>query len=73
MTVTFDYLDEGQYAVMAFHDLNGNSKLDTNIFGFPKEPWGGSLNVSRVVGKPKWEQARFELAEDDYLLTIKLK
>lgn len=30
----------GNYVLAAFHDLNGNGKLDTNLFGAPTEPYG---------------------------------
>lgn len=33
-------LPEGDYVVSVFQDVNGNGKLDTNIFGIPKEPVG---------------------------------
>ncbi len=29
----------GQYVLAAFHDLNGNGKLDTNVFGAPSDPY----------------------------------
>lgn len=32
----------GEYVLAAFHDLNGNGKLDTNLFGAPVEPYGFS-------------------------------
>ena len=30
----------GTYVFAAFHDLNGNGKLDRNFFGIPSEPYG---------------------------------
>ena len=32
----------GTYVIAAFHDLNGNGKLDRNMFGIPTEPYGFS-------------------------------
>lgn len=51
-------LPEGQYLVAVFQDLNGNKKLDTKIFGIPKEP----VALSEWDGKgiPKgWEEQSF--------------
>ena len=39
------YLPRGKYGVIAFHDLNGNEKLDTNFMGIPNEPYGFSNNA----------------------------
>lgn len=30
----------GHYVLAAFHDVNGNGVLDTNLFGAPTEPYG---------------------------------
>ena len=41
--------------------LNNNNKLDTNLFGIPKEPYGFSNNARSKWGPPKYEIAKFEL------------
>ena len=33
-------LDEGYYRISAFQDENGNGRLDTGLFGIPREPFG---------------------------------
>lgn len=54
------FLPEGRYLVAVFQDLNGNKKLDTKLFGIPKEPvaltgWDGK-------GIPKgWEEQSFNI------------
>jgi uncharacterized protein (DUF2141 family) len=35
-------LPEGKYAMLAYCDKNGNGKLDENLLGVPKEPYGFS-------------------------------
>lgn len=45
----------GEYALAAFHDLNGNGKLDTNLFGVPTEPYGFGK-----VPPSKWREPAFE-------------
>ena len=56
-------LPAGDYAVMVFQDLDGNDKLDTNLLGMPKEPWGGSLQGKSVFGAPGWSDAVFKLSQ----------
>ncbi len=51
----------GRYAVRVFQDENNNGKLDTGLFGIPKEPWGLSNNVKAVFGPPKFEDMLFDL------------
>jgi len=70
--VTFNGLDAGEYAVMVFHDVNGNDKLDTNLLGMPSEPWGASLQGKRVFGAPGWDDTRFSVADTNVSIAIKL-
>jgi uncharacterized protein (DUF2141 family) len=37
LVTTFQNVPSGEYAISAFHDENGNGKLDTNWMGMPKE------------------------------------
>lgn len=57
------YLEAGSYAVAAFHDINGNEKLDRKWSGFPAEPYGFSNNVRGTMGPPDFEDQLFPLAE----------
>lgn len=61
MTVTFDDLPAGDYAVLVFQDLDGDETLDSNLFGLPTEPWGASLLGRSVFGAPGWKDTRFPL------------
>jgi uncharacterized protein (DUF2141 family) len=72
MNVDITDLPPGDYAVLIFHDRNGNDKLDTNVMGIPKEPWGASLGDKRVFGGPGWADARFALPDSGSSLRIKL-
>lgn len=44
----------GRYAVMAFHDMDGNGAVKTNFIGLPKEPVGLS-NYSG--GRPRFDRS----------------
>ena len=53
-------LPEGDYAISAVHDENGNGRLDT-VAGIPREGFGFSRNPRIGFGPPRFEQARFAL------------
>ena len=44
----------GSYVISGYHDVNGNGKLDFNMMGIPKEPYG-------FVNPPsnKWKEPKF--------------
>lgn len=55
--VVVSKLPEGKYAILAYCDKNANGKLDENLLGVPKEPYGFSN------GKPgKYELSFAEAA-----------
>lgn len=58
-TAYFKGLKKGEYAVSLFHDENDNGKMDTKIFGIPKEPYGFSNNAKGFMGPPKFKDAKF--------------
>jgi uncharacterized protein (DUF2141 family) len=64
ITLTFESMVPGTYAVSVIHDVNDNGKLDTNFFRIPREPVGTSNDPKPRMGPPKWEAAKFELLED---------
>ncbi|WP_295207010.1 DUF2141 domain-containing protein [uncultured Brevundimonas sp.] len=61
-SITFDGLPDGDYAVRAFHDLNGDGKMNTNPFGMPVEPFAFSNNAVGNMGPASWERAKFAAA-----------
>lgn len=64
LTIHFNNLPPGQYAVAAFQDFNGNGVLDKNFLGIPKEPYGFSNGARGTTGPPKFAQAAVTLAPD---------
>ncbi len=56
---TLNDLPFGDYAVKAYHDENGNGKLDKNAVGMPKEKYGFSNNARGSFGPPGYDKARF--------------
>lgn len=57
-------LPAGTYAISLFQDENGNRKLDTGIFGIPKEKYGFSNDAEGVMGPPSYDKCRFTFAGD---------
>lgn len=68
----FAKVPKGNYAVMAFHDLNNNGKLDTNWIGIPTEGVASSNNAKGKMGPPSFKSARFKVA-GRFTQTLKLK
>jgi uncharacterized protein (DUF2141 family) len=57
MTVTFENLPPGVYAVKAFQDLNRNGNFDVGLKGV--EPFGFSNDPPVTVGLPPFDDAKF--------------
>lgn len=55
-------LPAGVYAVGVFHDVNANNRLDTNLFGIPKEQFGFSNNVVGRFGPPSFQAASIQVS-----------
>jgi len=66
---TFD-LSKGMYAVSCYLDLNGNKKLDYNIWGAPVEPYCFSRNFTPRFSAPDFTDCDFYISGDK---EIKLK
>jgi len=58
--ITFSEVPSGTYAITAYHDKNGNKKMDFEANGMPKEEYGISNNQMNLYGPPLWEDAKFK-------------
>jgi uncharacterized protein (DUF2141 family) len=70
--VVLTNLDPGPYAIILFHDENGNGKLDKNALGVPTEPYGFSNNVLGFLGPPAYEKAVMQVTASDKAVRIAL-
>jgi uncharacterized protein (DUF2141 family) len=61
--LTFSKLPEGEYAIVAYQDVNGNERLDSNFIGMPIEPTFISNNARGSFGPPTFEDAKFILGK----------
>ncbi|MCH9844643.1 MAG: DUF2141 domain-containing protein [Alphaproteobacteria bacterium] len=67
-------LPDGVYAISAFHDLNDDGELNSNIVGLPTEPYGFSNDARGKFGPAKFTDAQFTITADKIThLTINLK
>ena len=65
-------LPYGQYAIKAFHDQNGNNKIDTNFLGMPVEKFGFSNNIKSFFGVPKFDKVKFNFNRDAMSIKVVL-
>jgi len=68
----FENIPKGEYAVSVYHDENNNKKMDTNIFGIPKEGVGASNDAKGHFGPPKYKDAKFTFPGGRKTVTINL-
>jgi len=68
MIIVFPNLPAGQYAISVFQDSNDNGKLDTLIFGIPKEKYG----FSNGIRLPNYEKCVFDF-NGDKTISIQIK
>jgi uncharacterized protein (DUF2141 family) len=61
LSALFKDLPPGLYAAVAYQDSNGNGKLDKNVFGIPKEPFGFSNGARGTMGPPSFAQAAVQI------------
>lgn len=60
MQLRFEGVPQGTYALAVIHDENDNLKLDTGMFGIPKEGFCFSNNAMGTFGPPSFESASFK-------------
>ncbi|HEX6892728.1 MAG TPA: DUF2141 domain-containing protein [Chryseolinea sp.] len=73
VTVVFENLQPGDYAISVIHDENENGELDSNALGIPKEGFGFGNNALGSFGPPPFEKAKITIADEDIKQDIKLK
>jgi uncharacterized protein (DUF2141 family) len=71
MTFVFENVPVGMYAVAAYHDINMNERMDTNIIGLPREPYGFSNDVGRR-GPPNFRTAQVPVNPPETTIDVRL-
>lgn len=72
-TWTVEALEPGEYAVAAYHDLNGNGRLDRSAVGAPTEPYGFSNDARAAFGPPKFAKAVIHIGPGALTVEITLR
>jgi uncharacterized protein (DUF2141 family) len=72
ITLTFTDIPAGEYALAIYQDSNSNKKLDTNMVGYPKEPFGFSQNIKPRFSAPAYEECKIALNANNTTFSIKL-
>jgi uncharacterized protein (DUF2141 family) len=67
----FDNIPPGKYAVVGFHDVNGNDEFD-KFLGMPREPYALS-SVAAETLVPSFDDAALSIHEGDNVVIIRLK
>ena len=62
LTLTFENVQPGTYAILAMQDANDNQRMDFDENGMPKESFGMSGN-DMTMGPPNFESAKFEVTD----------
>jgi uncharacterized protein (DUF2141 family) len=73
ITIVFDNLAPGTYAVGAFHDENNNNQLDRNFLGLPTEGYALSNGVRAVTSKPTFQQAAFTVGNAGAAVSLQIR
>lgn len=68
----FAGLEEGEYAIVVVHDANDNGVFDAGLFGFGGESVGYSNNASSLLGRPRFEDAKFTVDRAGQTIHIEL-
>ena len=58
----FADLPAGTYAAKAFHDVDGDGRMNTNPFGMPTEPYAFSNTARGNMGPARWDAAQFAVS-----------
>lgn len=73
MRICMDVPWVGRWAVVGYHDRDGDRKLDKKLFK-PKEPYAISNNLQlRGLRIPKFKEAAFDVTNTGVDITLKLK
>ena len=73
VTIEFQELPYGSYAVSVLHDEDMNNKLELSFLGIPKEGCAVSNNPKIFFGPPSFEDSKFEIQSDTKTIEIRLR
>ncbi|WP_020602505.1 DUF2141 domain-containing protein [Spirosoma spitsbergense] len=72
LQITFS-VEPGNYALALFHDMNSNGKMDKNMLGIPKEPYGFSNDFRPRFSVPRFSDCQFSVGEGGKTVRVNLQ
>ena len=72
VTVTFEDVPAGDYAVSAFHDENSDFQMQASPMGIPTEGWAMS-NGDRLMGPPTFDVVKVSIPAEGGAITAALR
>jgi len=69
LTLTFENIENGSFALMLLHDTNNNNRMDFDASGMPQENYATSGVTS--FGPPSFAASKFEVADEDLEFRIR--
>lgn len=70
VTLTFEKVQPGTYAIMVMHDANDNQRMDREANGMPTENYGMTGEME-AFGPPVFDNAKFEMGAEDQEFRIR--
>jgi uncharacterized protein (DUF2141 family) len=71
-TCVFSAIPAGPYAVAVFHAEHNETRMETGLFGKPKQGYGFSNNPSTTFGPPSFASAAFQYKGGNLQLPVQL-
>ncbi len=69
----FTAVAPGEYAIVVFHDENGDGKFNQNAFGMPEEGYGFSRDAAALFSAPSFDSAKFHYDGTRLYLIINIR
>jgi uncharacterized protein (DUF2141 family) len=66
-------LPEGRYGIAVFHDIDGDEKLNTNLLGYPTEPFGFGNDAEVRLSRPAFGETAITVSGAPTHATVTLK
>lgn len=73
LTIRFDNVKPGDYAIALLHDENADGKANRVLGMAPKEGYGFSRDAPVNMAPPDWKDAVFTVGNASQVVTIKMR
>lgn len=73
VTIRFENVKPGEYAIALLHDENNNGKADRVLGMAPKEGYGFSRDAPVKMAPPKWKDAVFTVKDTSQRVSIRMR